>query len=66
MMDFVSSVFVDVLFYLGWMSVFIGILFVAVFMLYLINLGISMALKQLKVYPLFIQFIWDRVHRRPS
>lgn len=64
MMDFFNSVFVDILFFLGWISVFIGLLFVFVLMLYIIDVGISMITRYLKVYPMLIQFIWDRAHKR--
>ena len=64
LMGFFNSTFVDILFIMGWASVFIGLLFVAVFMLYLIDLGIGKIAKYLKVYPMLCDFIWERLHKK--
>ena len=53
-------------FFLGWYMFFVGCLFSFVLIIFLIDEGISMLTKYLKVYPILIQFIWDRVHKKEA
>ena len=53
-----------VIFFLGSFMVGVGCLFSLVLIFFLIDEAVTMITKYLKIYPMLIDFIWERVHKK--